>query len=110
MVLQREPASAVLWGTGDLLGPLEALLDCSLQGTTMHRVIQQEGNILPHGSFHFVVHSQWGGGKRWWSLMHYFNFTSWAELEMMSRDRSEVFSIAGSYFYLFLTTFSCLNL
>ena len=34
----------------------------------------------------------------------------WAELEMISMDRSEVFSIAGSYFYSFLTTFSCLNL
>jgi hypothetical protein len=33
MILQREPASAVLWGTGDPLGPLEAILDCSLSGT-----------------------------------------------------------------------------
>jgi hypothetical protein len=32
MVLQREPASAVLWGTGELLGELEAVLECSLQG------------------------------------------------------------------------------
>ena len=29
---------------------------------------------------------------------------------MISMDRSEVFSIAGSYFYSFLTMFSCLNL
>ena len=34
----------------------------------------------------------------------------WAELEMMSVDRSEVVSIAGSYFYSFLTAFSCLNI
>jgi hypothetical protein len=33
MVLQREPASAVIWGTGELLGEVEAILDCSLQGT-----------------------------------------------------------------------------
>jgi hypothetical protein len=32
MVLQREPASAVIWGTGELLGELEAVLECSLQG------------------------------------------------------------------------------
>jgi hypothetical protein len=32
MVLQREPASAVIWGTGELLGEVEAILDCSLQG------------------------------------------------------------------------------
>ena len=33
----------------------------------------------------------------------------WGELQMIPVDRSEVFSIAGSYFYSFLTTFSCLN-
>ncbi len=33
MVLQQWPASAVVWGTGDLLGPLEAVLDCTLKGT-----------------------------------------------------------------------------
>jgi hypothetical protein len=32
MVLQREPASAVIWGTGELLGDLDALLECSFQG------------------------------------------------------------------------------
>ena len=34
----------------------------------------------------------------------------WLELEMISMDKSEVFSIAGSYFYFFKTMFSCLNL
>ena len=34
----------------------------------------------------------------------------WGELLMIPVDSSEVFTIAGSYFYYFLTTFSCLNL
>ena len=34
----------------------------------------------------------------------------WGELQMIPVDSSEVFSIAGSYLYSFLTTFSCLNL
>ena len=34
----------------------------------------------------------------------------WGELQMIPVDSLEVFSIAGSYFYSFLTTFSCLNL
>ncbi len=38
MVLQREPASAVIWGTGELLGDVEAILDCSLQGTQNYTI------------------------------------------------------------------------
>ena len=34
----------------------------------------------------------------------------WGELQMIPVDSLEVFSIAGSYLYSFLTTFSCLNL
>ena len=34
----------------------------------------------------------------------------WGELQMIPVDSLEVFSIAGSYFYSFLTMFSCLNL
>ena len=33
----------------------------------------------------------------------------WGELQMIPVDSLEVFSIAGSYFYFFLTTLSCLN-
>ena len=32
----------------------------------------------------------------------------WGELQMIPVDSLEVFSIAGSYLYSFLTTFSCL--
>ena len=35
---------------------------------------------------------------------------NWAELEMISMDRSEVCSSPGSYFYFVITTFLCLNL
>ena len=34
----------------------------------------------------------------------------WAERQMIPMDKSEAFRIAGSYFYFFKTTFSCLNL
>ena len=49
------------------------------------------------------------GIQRWKAIKGIVS-RNWAELEMISMDRSEVFSIARSYFYSFLTTFSCLNL
>jgi hypothetical protein len=41
MVLQREPASAVLWGPGQVAGDVEAALLCSLRGSKVKPIAQK---------------------------------------------------------------------
>ena len=76
-------------------------------------IVKTQATVLELLNFFLQLkkkNSQAKSGKKYLFLIIGIVSRDWGELQMISMDRSEVFSIAGSYFYSFLITFSCLNL